>query len=1700
MKKFSKQTITWLLLAGLIQSSTGFTALAEEAVTASQSVAQEVAPSETEESQPEGSVEETSEIVSTAESTSETDDADSTAETAETAAVTAEAADTTEAPVTEETVQSTEASETAESAETAETSDTVETAEITDAENDITVDYEVTTTADDATADIKGVFNADTGVLTISGTGKVTTASASQWSSYRNSIKSVVIEDGITEIGNNLFQNYSSITKVSLPDSLTRIGDLAFSGCTKLVSVSVPAVTYFGEQAFRGCTSLTSATIADGVIFIPDYCFAGCTSLKSVAIPSDTLTSFGKHAFDNCITLERLNYTTKDSVEENTAGLFDIPEGVTNIDDFAFSGCAGIKSLIVPKTVIYIGGSAFLTATNLKEVSIADGDAPLMINACAFQELTNLTTVTLNRVKYLGEGAFAKTGIARISLPATIEEIDKGCFQASALEELTFIPSHVKINTKAFADCSKLKTIDMMVESGVGVYDIGESAFANCTALTELTVPASITQMGKLAFSGCTSLSSVTIDNGAQYIGIQAFHGDPIEEIAIPASVTTMASAFKSHATLKKAVINCATVSSSTFSGCPVLSDVTFGDGVQTVGSSAFSSCPSLKAVNLNKIIALNDSAFNGCAALTAVTGTALRTISTNCFSGCTALTDLNGKNMIKLPDSLTGLNGGAFNKCTSINNVYLPEEITSIKENTFNGCTSLSHIEYSDNITYIGKTAFSNCTALREFNMPTSLVSIDSSAFSGCTLLESVKMNQSLKTIGSSAFSGCTSLKTADIPEGSKLTDIGSSAFAGDLVLNNISLPSGVVKINDSVFKGCAALSDITVASADDGTLTSIGASAFNGCKLLKGFNIPASVTIIGSSAFNGCAALDVKIEKPSTDVSKVTWGSSAFADCASLGKTYDIECPDQLTTISDGLFKNCVSLKIPSNFIPSNVTSIGSSAFSGCTSTEFTGIIIPEKVKSIGASAFEGCTNITAVDFYTTVLTTIGSQAFAECGRIRDIVVPVSVTSLGTGVFRDCASLKSVTLAGTMITSIPEQAFMNCAALPTIEIPGGYYNTSGVFTPFKAIGKSAFAGCTKLGSTRVNGQNTIIIPNTVTSIGQSAFESCTSLKYIVIPVNAAPGNSSFANCTSLETAIVLSNSKSISAPFSGCTKLKIFCYPSANYVINYAKNNGFDYELLAGSNGTYIAILKHPETWTSAKIGGKAVFVANAVSDGALHYTWYTKKQSDKNYIESQTTGDTLTVDITEDTEGMAVYCLITETKNEASTEIINTASTNIAYVTAMTAPVISSVTSTGNISWNKITGADEYHVYRADSEDGKRTELTVINDASVTSYTDSTAIDGKTYFYFVSAVSNTTGVTITSAPKSVTIDKVPGITNITSAEPGDGTVTLTWETIKEASRYRIQRLFGSEWRTIATVKETTYTDKGLTNGTAYSYRIICSVNNVWKTPSKAVKVTPAAPSVTPTNVTAVANEDSITLTWGKAAGATKYRIRRSDGKSWVTLATVTGTTYTDTTALDNVSYSYVIYAYTDGTFKNPSEAVSAKIISYTMPILTVSAQENNVTVSWNAVKGATKYRLRRNDGKGWTTMQTSAKTSFVDTTAETGKRYTYVVYPYVDNKFGDPSTTVKVALVGQKASANITVFTADGQAKISWEKIDGVKKYRVRRNDGTKWQTMASTANLSWTDTSIVKGKTYTYVVYTSTDGTNYSVVSSTVTSRP
>lgn len=210
-----------------------------------------------------------------------------------------------------------------------------------------------------------------TGTLTISGTGDMEDYSSSSPFYNNSNIKSVVIENGVTSIGNYAFGNCSSLTSVTIPDSVTSIDDSAFSGCSNLDSVYITDLAaylnidfgsgwsnpmqYANKLYLNNKRVAGAITIPDSVTKIPDYAFYNCDSLTSIIIPN-SVTSIGTAAFGNCSSLTSVT----------------IPNSVTIIGDNVFRYCSSLTSVTIPDSVTSIGNYAFYNCYALNSVYITD--------------------------------------------------------------------------------------------------------------------------------------------------------------------------------------------------------------------------------------------------------------------------------------------------------------------------------------------------------------------------------------------------------------------------------------------------------------------------------------------------------------------------------------------------------------------------------------------------------------------------------------------------------------------------------------------------------------------------------------------------------------------------------------------------------------------------------------------------------------------------------------------------------------------------------------------------------------------------------------------------------------------------------------------------------------------------------------------------------------------------------------------------------------------------------------------------------------------------------------------------------------------------------------------------------------------------------------------------------------------------------
>ena len=375
------------------------------------------------------------------------------------------------------------------------------------------------------------------GVLTISGAGamKEYDPYKAPWYGSRSRVKSAVIADGVTSIGDYAFRDCYNLASVTIPDSVTSIDWSAFAGCASLTSVTIPgSVTSIGGAAFSDCTSLTSVTIPDSVTSIGDYAFSDCTSLTSVTIPN-SVTSIGHDAFYNCASLTSVM----------------IPDSMTSIGNDAFHYCKSLTSVTIPDSVTSIDVNAFAGCTSLTSVEIPD--SVTSIDGGAFYNCKSLTSVTIpDSVTSIGDGAFAYcTSLTSVAIPDSVTSIGDGAF--ASCTSLTGIwaaegSSHYASDAFGVLFNKDKTTLVQCPGAFSGSYAIPDSmtsidwrAFAGCTSLTSVTIPSSVTSIGGATFSDCSSLTSVTIPSGVTSIRDYTFNGcTSLTSVTIPDSVTSI--------------------------------------------------------------------------------------------------------------------------------------------------------------------------------------------------------------------------------------------------------------------------------------------------------------------------------------------------------------------------------------------------------------------------------------------------------------------------------------------------------------------------------------------------------------------------------------------------------------------------------------------------------------------------------------------------------------------------------------------------------------------------------------------------------------------------------------------------------------------------------------------------------------------------------------------------------------------------------------------------------------------------------------------------------------------------------------------------------------------------------------------------------------------------------------------------------
>ncbi|MBO7253208.1 MAG: leucine-rich repeat protein, partial [Oscillospiraceae bacterium] len=969
----------------------------------------------------------------------------------------------------------------------------------------------------------------------------------------------VVVEKGITHVGDGAFRGMYTDSIIDLPDSLKSIGNYAFAGCSDTITLSIPdGVVTIGDGAFKDMTSWISYALPYGLTSLGSEVFANCVQMVAPEIP-ETVTYIGSSAFSGCSNIRYILFkgqvpTFEDPSEADCLGTFygynktvyypslytDWAEAVQKtyggnprwaVYAVELSGNCGESARWVfdqDSGVLYITGTGSVHGNSTFHGVIYNG---VNNNCCPWY--------------------FLKDQIKHVEVAEGITSIDYCTLEGCGNIESVQLPSSLtSLGNYAFGWCTSLTQITLPEN----LTTIGYGAFVNCENLQSVVIPDGVEEIDERAFDGCKALKDITIPDSVTKLGEWAFAGTALQQISIPGSVGTIP-------------VSC-------FRLCTDLQKVTLGEGITHIGSAAFLGCAVLSSITLPKsLLKIGDRAFGSCRNLTAIT----------------------------IPENVVWLDAGVFEECYFLQSVTFTGDAPGFHDNAFEGQNMIAYYpgdndswtedvlqDYGGNITW---KPIVNAFGEYDFNLVWSIVNgtliiegtdaipavtdeepapwwqyndmiyrivikddvagIGDRAFQSCSNVESIYIGSAVAQIGSNITADCINLKTIQVAnQNSLFTAVDDVLFDKDmktLYAYPSQKPDSYFWIPDSViavkgaFQFCQNLETLVIGTG----MTYVGGDfRIAMCSNLKTVHLPHTVTRLDTAAFYGLNLTTVNLPEDLVSI-----GDFAFWGCS----LEYITIPGKVTSIGCDAFAE-TSLK--NITIPASVTSIGADAFAYSTKLETITFMgnAPTIDNNVYKGTFAGCDltayypanndtwtdkvmqqyggkinwvasedlsddvgfsgrcgdNLTWIfDEGTGILTIYGSGSmynYEKMGNsapwrnlnISKVVLEYGVTSIGNYAFSGCSAVTLELYDGLL--SIGDYAFEG-ASLKMLHIPD-----SVVY-----LGSKALYGCVHL--------TDVSLPNGITKIGESTFDQCLSLQRITIPSGVGSiGSRAFAYCSNLE------------------------------------------------------------------------------------------------------------------------------------------------------------------------------------------------------------------------------------------------------------------------------------------------------------------------------------------------------------------------------------------------------------------------------------------------------------------------------------------------------------------------------------------------------------------------------------------------------
>lgn len=858
----------------------------------------------------------------------------------------------------------------------------------------------------------------------------------------------IVLPETLTEIGVEAFA-FAVNTEFEFRGAanLAVIGNGAFKGCVNLYEFSAPALVSAGTGVFADCYSLRSVTTVSNIplyslfgetepssgrfyavdgedgkrYYLPESLFTVLVNpnVQSDQTPAGTLTSGAfKDAYSvkdvilssGIVSVESYAFAVTNS-ESLSSSEFNVtmPSGLKEISAYAFAGRRDLRKINFPVSLESIEERAFYGLDKLAEVTIGDNSALVFVGKEAFGETpwfaNYVGVVKLGRVA-LGISETYASSVGKSSLSEddfrSVDTISEGAFYGNSRIAAVSLPSTViSVGDEAFRNMKMLTSVSL-----TGKAVLGENVFGSNPLLAEIKIGAS--RLPETLFAVSENESSdyiVYVKDGVNY-----YIPVSLKKITIVPDETTeiVAGIYEGFGAVEEYVLE---------EGFTVIYDGAFADNIYLEKVTLPSTLTSLGVSNGEEARGV----FDGDGRLYEVSlrkGSVLSYIGDKTFYE----TSLGG---FTFPSALTYIGKSAFENTALRRIVFesgdenlvinerafydslkkdvsgwsfrldLPDNLTEIGAYAFYGCDGITELTLGKNVTVLGEYAFaynglSSIIIPEKVNFYKETVSENSSSTEKVCVSYGLLQGNPLRSL--TLYSAISLNELFAIGEGDEMPSL----------LTEITVAGG--DIVDGQFAGLTSLQTLNLINVG-----SVGASAFEGCTDLLRVTLPRTVVSVGDRAFAQCTSLSSFVFEENSATESI--GEYLFDGCVMLKSTVFPESVKNQTFT--GVFKGCVSLIEAT--IPSSVTEIGEYAF--YDNRVLGSITLPEGVVSVGNHAFENCTVLEFSNIRFDDLVSVGSYAFAGCGRLKGVKAE-NISSIGEGAFSGCSEIKEITIVDETVS----------------------------------------------------------------------------------------------------------------------------------------------------------------------------------------------------------------------------------------------------------------------------------------------------------------------------------------------------------------------------------------------------------------------------------------------------------------------------------------------------------------------------------------------------------------------------------------------------------------------------------------------------------------------------------------------------------